>query len=191
MKVGEHGGSPGRPALKLSVLTLAVVFLLAGCGGARTRGAITVGLSGLELFSGKSAGSVATAGTLFAGKDNDACNCWTMSDTGGVWTASVSYTGRPGIGSSGVTVTGGKWFWQQANDVIHAGKVTAGRVAWPESIDADPFKCGKGVATVTLSLVGPSGQGNFTGCLDDTHLDPRAQPFVFPPKIWGTLTLQR
>jgi hypothetical protein len=177
--------------LKPAIAGLAVTLLLTGCGGARTRGATTVGLSGLELFSGTNASSARTAGTLFAGKDNNACNCWTTNDTGGAWTASVSYSGQPGIGSPGVTVTGGKWFWQEANELIHSGKVREGRVRWPASIDADPFGCGKGVASVTLSLTGLSEAGSFTGCLDDTHLDPRAQPFVFPPKIWGTLKLQR
>ena len=30
---------------------------------------------------------------------------------------------------------------------------------------------------------------SFVGCLDDTHLNPTRQPFVFPPHIWGTLQL--
>jgi hypothetical protein len=187
MKAQRQRRASAFSVLKLTVagLAVAVALALTGCGGARTRGATTVGLSGLELFSGTSAGNVATSGTLFAGKDNSVCNCWTTSDSGGAWTASVSYTGQPGIGSSGVTVTGGKWLWQQASDVIHSGKVRAGRVRWPASIDADPFGCGKGVASISLSLAGLSEEGSFTGCLDDTHLDPRAQPFVFPPQDLG------
>ncbi len=53
--------------------------------------------------------------------------------------------------------------------------------------------CGNGVArfAVTLSLAGQSAGGSFKGCLDDLHLDPRQQPFVFPFKIWGTLSLAR
>ena len=185
----HHSGDSGLYGLKLMVGGLAIAFVLTGCGTARTGGATTMGLSGLELFGGKTGASATTP--LFAGKDNKVCNCWTTSDNGGAWTTSVSYAGRPGIGSSGVSVTGGKWFWQQANDVIHFGKVKGGRVRWPASADADPFGCGKGVASVTLSLTGLSEEGTFTGCLDDTHLDPRAEPFVFPPKLWGTLTLQR
>jgi hypothetical protein len=191
MTAHHHSADFGLDGLKLMVGGLAIAFVLTGCGAARTRGETTMGLSGLELFSGKTGASVTAPGTLFAGKDNKVCNCWTTSDSGGAWTASVSYAGQPGIGSSGVSVTGGKWFWQQANDVIHFGKVKGGRVRWPASLDADPFGCGKGVASVTLSLTGLSEEGTFTGCLDDTHLDPRAEPFVFPPKMWGTLTLQR
>lgn len=183
-----HNGDFGFYGLNLMVAGLAMAFVLTGCGATRTRGATTTGLSGLEVFGGKTGATDTTP--LFAGKDNKVCNCWTTSDNGGAWTTSVSYAGRPGIGSSGVSVTGGKWFWQQANDVIHSGKVTGGRVTWPPSADADPFGCGKGVASVNLSLRGLSEEGTFTGCLDDTHLDPRAEPFVFPPKLWGTLTLQ-
>jgi hypothetical protein len=187
----HHSGESVVSGVKLLLGWLAIAFMLTGCGAARTRGETTTGLSGLEVFSGRTGASVTTAGTLFAGRDNKVCNCWTTSDNGGTWTASVSYAGQPGIGSSGVSVTGGKWVWQQANDVIHFGKVKGGRVRWPASADADPFGCGKGVASVTLSLAGLSEEGTFTGCLDDTHLDPRAEPFVFPPKMWGTLTLQR
>jgi len=176
--------------MTLMVGGLAIACVLTGCGAAQTRGATTVGLSGVEIFGGKTAASV-TGPVLFAGKDNKVCNCWTTSDSGGTWTASVSYSGQPGIGSSGVSVTGGKWFWQQGNDVIHFGKVKGGRVRWPATADADAFGCGKGVGSVSLSLTGVSEEGTFTGCLDDTHLDPRAEPFVFPPKMWGTLTLQR
>ena len=183
----QHSCESGLYGLRLMVAGLAIAFLLTGCGTARTRGEVTTGLSGLELFSA----SVTAPEALFAGKDNEVCNCWTISDNGGAFTASVSFAGQPGIGSSGVSVAGGKWLWQQANDVIHFGKVKGGRVRWPASSDADPFGCGKGVASVTLSLTGVSEEGTFTGCLDDTHLDPRATPFVFPPKMWGTLTLQR
>jgi hypothetical protein len=190
MIANHHRGKSAFYGMKLVVGGLAIAFLLAGCGAARPRGETTTGLSGLEVFSGTSA-SGGTAGTLFAGRDNKVCNCWTTNDNDGAWTASVSYSGQPGIGFSGVSVTGGRWFWQEANDVINFGKVKGGRVRWPASIDADPFGCGKGVASVTLSLTGLSEDGTFTGCLDDTHLDPRAQPFVFPPKMWGTLTLQR
>lgn len=191
MTAHHHSGNSGLYGLKLMVGGLAIAFVLTGCGAAGTRGATTIGLSGLELFGGKTGASVTTAGTLFAGKDNEVCDCWTASDNGGVWTASVSYAGEPGIGSSGVSVTGGKWLWRQANDIIHFGKVKGGRVRWPPSADADPFGCGKGVASVTLSLTTASEEGTFTGCLDDTHLDPRVEPFVFPPKMWGTLTLER
>src|SRR5919108_5115750 len=155
----NHSGESALYGLKLIVGGLAIAFLLTGCGATRTRGEVTTGLSGLELFSA----SVTAPGTLFAGKDNKVCNCWTTSDNGGAFTASASFSGQPGIGSSGVSVTGGKWLWQQANDVIHFGKVKGGRVRWPTSADADSFGCGKGVASVTLSLTGLSEEGTFTG----------------------------
>ena len=181
-----HNGDFGLQGLNLMVAGLAMAFVLTGCGAARTRGATTTGLSGLEVFGGKTGATDTTP--LFAGKDNKVCNCWTTSDNGGAWTTSISYAGRPGIGSSGVSVTGGKWFWQQANDVIHFGKVTEGRgqVArfrrcrswmWQRSRQCQPFAHG-------LVRKGLSG-------VDDTHLDPRAEPFVFPPKLWGTLSLKR
>jgi hypothetical protein len=184
----KHRSNAHFPAMRMAIAGVVVVLLINGCGGVRTRGSITTGFSGHELFAGKTVGST-TTGTLFAGKDNNVCNGWTINDNGGAWTASLSYVGAPGIDSSGANVTGGKWLWQQASDVIHSGSVKEGKVSWPASSEAD-LGCGKGVASVMLSLKGLSESGNFTGCLDDTHLDPRAQPFVFPPKIWGTLKLQ-
>ena len=49
--------------------------------------------------------------------------------------------------------------------------------------------CGAGVAQFTLTVRGLSSRGTFVGCLDDTHLDPAKQPFIFPPHIWGALHL--
>ena len=135
MTAHRHGNS-GLYGLKLMVAGLAIGFVLTDCGAVRTRGETTTGLSGLELFGGKTGASATTP--LFAGKDNKVCNWWTTTDNGGTWTASVSYAGQPGIGSSGVSLTGGRWFWQEGNDVIHFGKVKGGRVRWPASADADP-----------------------------------------------------
>jgi hypothetical protein len=69
MTAHHHSGNFGLDGLKLMVGGLAIAFVLTGCGAARTRGATTTGLSGLELFSGKAGASA--PGTLFARKDND------------------------------------------------------------------------------------------------------------------------
>jgi hypothetical protein len=97
MTVNHHRGESDFYGMKLTVGGLAIAFLLTGCGVVRTRGETTTGLSGLEVFSGTSA-SGGIAGTLFAGRDNKVCNCWTTNDNGGTWTANVSYTGtgQPG-----------------------------------------------------------------------------------------------
>ena len=49
----DHSGDSGLYGLKLMVGGLAVAFVLTGCGAARTRGATTTGLSGVEVFGGK------------------------------------------------------------------------------------------------------------------------------------------
>ncbi len=57
-------------------------------------------------------------------------------------------------------------------------------MAWPQTI-ADDGGCGAGVAVFTAQLRAPKGgSGSIAGCLDDTHLST-----VFPPHIWGQLTL--
>ena len=53
MAAHHHSGDFGLDRLKLMVGGLAIAFVLTGCGAARTRGETTTGLSGLELFSGK------------------------------------------------------------------------------------------------------------------------------------------
>lgn len=168
-----------------------LLLALAGCGtGPVEKGASDVGFSGHELSTGQRAGNVVT-GLLFAGSDNPPCDCWTGQSAGGNWVANIDYAGQAGLGSA-AKITGGKWSWLDAGDVIKWGRITGGAVTWPSPLDSDSMKCGEGVArfAVTLSVSGESG-GSFKGCLDDTHLDPRRQPFVFPPKIWGTLNLER
>ena len=107
------------------------------------------------------------------------------------WTAKIDRVGSAGIGKSGVTVVGGRWYWIDGDDRLHAGRVEGGYVLWPPTLDQDTFGCGPGVAqfSITLSVRGPSDSGSFVGCLDDTHLDPTRQPFVFPPRIRGALSL--
>jgi len=169
-----------------------LLLALAGCGtGPVGKGPENIGFSGHELSDGKRAGAAVT-GLLFAGNDNQPCDCWTGQSTGGNWIASINYTGQAGLGSA-VTVTGGKWSWLDADDVIKWGRITGGAVTWPSTLDSDSMKCGAGVArlAITLTVAGESADGSFKGCLDDTHLDPRRQPFVFPPKIWGTLSFER
>ena len=169
----------------------ALVVALSGCSFGLLKGPQTAGFSGHELFDGKRAGNVVT-GTVFAGADNQPCDCWTKDNSGGTWTASINYKGAGGLGSA-VTVTGGNWSWLHADGTVQAGRIKDGAVTWPSALDSNAMGCGNGVArfTITLSLAGQSAGGSFKGCLDDVHLDPRQQPFVFPPKIWGTLKLER
>ncbi len=106
--------------------------------------------------------------------------------------ARIDRVGNAGIGSgAGVSVVGGRWFWLDGEDRLHAGRVEQGYVLWPDSLEQDKFGCGAGVAQfhLTLSAFGHFRRGTFVGCLDDTHLDPRRRPFVFPPRTWGTLNL--
>lgn len=168
----------------------ALVVALAGCSFGPLKGPQNAGLSGHELFKGKRAGNIVT-GAVFAGADNQVCDCWTSDNSGGTWTTSINYKGEGGLGSA-VTVMGGRWSWLHADGTIQTGRITGGAVTWPSAPDSNAMGCGNGVArfSITLSLAGRSAGGSFKGCLDDTHLDPRQQPFVFPPKIWGTLSLE-
>lgn len=166
-------------------MAVAVAGLL-GLGAwanALAHGEHTTGVSGLELFPGVKAGEV-TKGVLFSGPTNAVCDCWTTTDNGGTWVAAVDRVGHAGLGSA-IAVVGGRWFWEQGNDIVHFGRILGGSAQWPADLTTD-LGCGPGVAQffVTLSVSGQTAGGTLTGCLDDTHV-----PFVFPPKIWGTLTL--
>ncbi len=172
-------------------LVATLLVALAGCSVAPQKGPENAGFSGHELFTGKRSGSVVT-GVVFAGVDHDVCDCWTKDSTGGSWTANLSYRGAGGLGSA-VTVTTGRWSWLRADGTIQTGQITGGAVTWPSTRDSNAMGCGNGVArfAITVSLTGQSDGGTFKGCLDDTHLDPQQQPFVFPQKISGTLSLER
>lgn len=141
------------------------------------------GLSGRELFPGERVGEV-TRGVLFSGTDNAPCDCWTREDTGGHWIVEADRVGHAGFGST-VNVVGGRWFWLQAGNLVHHGNLLDGTVVWPADGNGD-LGCGPGVArfTTSVSVNDQVTPGILAGCLDDTHI-----PFVFPPKIWGTLTL--
>ncbi len=172
----------------LTALAL-VSALLGGCGTAPVATDLTANFSGNELSTGKRDGYSVT-GAIFAGTDNAAGNGWSDESTGGTWIAKINYSGRGGIGSS-VDVTGGTWQWLRADGVVHAGTISSGQVTWPASLALNTMECGDGVArfAIMLSLKNPARAGRFTGCLDDMHLDPRQQPFVFPQKIWGQLQI--
>lgn len=190
MKTILHNNVARRSSgLKIAALFVALAF--AGCSVGPVKGPESTGLSGHEVFNGNRAGNVVT-GAIFAGADNKVCDCWTNDNGGGTWSTSINYRGQGGLGSS-VTVTGGRWSWLRADGVIRSGRIVDGQVTWPSTLDSNAMGCGSGVArfAVTLSLAGQSGGGTIKGCLDDSHLDPRQQPFVFPPKLWGTLTLER
>ncbi|MBI4292550.1 MAG: hypothetical protein HY661_13825 [Betaproteobacteria bacterium] len=168
---------------RMTAAGMAGLLALGYWSGAAAHSDHTTGLSGRELFPGTKDGEV-TKNVLFAGKANAVCNCWTDTDNGGTWVAIADRVGHAGLGSA-VTLAGGRWYWEQQNDVIHHGRILGGSVEWPADLAAD-IGCGSGVARflVTLSVSGRATGGTLTGCLDDTHI-----PFVFPPTIWGTLTL--
>ena len=156
-------------------------------------------LSGYEVSSGTDVVGGLTQGVTFAGMDNltygdggpnpFACDRWTTNGNGGSWTAKIDRVGVAGIGGSGVTVVGGRWYWINRNNHVYFGRVEGGFVLWPPAPDQDTYGCGAGVAQFTLSVRDQFSPGRFVGCLDDTHLDPTKQPFIFPPHVWGALHL--
>jgi hypothetical protein len=165
--------------LAAALLALAVALGAAAGAAARAGESLGTAFSGHETVIG--AGSASFAGWTHAGDGS----AWVPSPgDGGSWSTSVTYTGTPGLGSS-VSFTGGTWSWQQANGTIRQGQVLSGSVRWPPDGNTD-IGCGKGIGVVaaTLSLGGATPAGGINACLDDTHLAT-----VFPPQIWGNLTL--
>jgi hypothetical protein len=183
MKGSQHSHYSNTSRHRLLAVAVAGLLALGAWQGAFAHGEHTTGLSGRELFPGTKDTEV-TKDVVFAGTANAVCNCWTAADNGGTWVAVVDRVGPSGLGSS-TALVGGRWFWEQANDIVHFGRVLSGSVQWPAGLATD-IGCGPGVAqfVAILSVSGQATGGTLTGCLDDTHL-----PFVFPPKIWGTLTL--
>jgi hypothetical protein len=163
-------------------------------------GAETVGLSGYELFPGRPQGDV-RKNVTFAGTTNAACangngggsGCWTDESNGGNWLARIERRGDAGIGSKDGTVEGGRLILEQSNGMFRVFNILRGgsTIVWPESLNQD-IGCGEGIASFLAELrsAGTNRKASLVGCLDDTHLDPRRQPFVFPPRVWGTLTLE-
>lgn len=172
--------APTRAAVAAAAATGWLALFAGPAANAQTL--TTTGLSGQEIYPGKRVGEV-TKGVVMLGTDNPVCNCWTDVDSGGHWVAVVDRTGHAGLGSQ-ISVVGGRWLWVTANDVARFGKILDGTVTWPADLTSD-LGCGPGVArfATTVTANGQATTGTFTGCLDDTHL-----PFVFPPKIWGTLS---
>jgi len=182
--------NPSSFALARVVASAMLVLWLTAC--AHTSFHAQTCLSGVEVSDGAGSGSGAS-GVKFAGTAQEpAESCqWANSGLDGVWTASIDRKGAAGIGHE-VRVVGGKWLWKQADGTLYGGKVTGGWVMWPSDLHQSIGGCGYGVAefSVTLSVLqGHSGNGTFEGCLDDTHLDPAQQPLVFPPQIWGRLSI--
>lgn len=180
------------------------IFALAlgGTGVAHAQGTTASCVSGYELSPGTDSGDGVNRNVIFIGSDNRpdtdgganvaACDTWTSNGSGGSWVVRVDRTGHAGIGSgAGVAILGGRWFWLGANDDLRVGRVEQGYVLWPDTLEQDKFGCGPGVGQFHLTLTEPMSfrSGTLTGCLDDTHLDPTRQPFVVPPKVWGTLNL--
>ncbi|MGJ7507594.1 hypothetical protein [Variovorax sp. GT1P44] len=178
---------------------VAGVLVFSGADIAFAQGALDTCLSGYEVSRGTDvAGGLLTKGVTFAGVDNLASDgvvptpptCrWTTNGNGGSWTAKIDRIGLAGIGSSGVTVVGGRWYWLDRDNRVHFGRVEGGYVQWPGTAGEDKYGCGPGVAQFALSVRDQSSLGTISGCLDDTHLDPTTQPFVFPPHISGALHL--
>jgi len=173
----------------MNCLILALVLL----AGSAARADVESCLSGFEVSAGHTVGDT-TTGVTFAGTDSpgDTAACeWTTDSQGGVWYASINRVGQAGLGGA-VDVTGGRWLWDRANSALFRGRVIGGSVTWPNSLKPeDDLGCGPGIAqfSVTLTVVGHPQGGSFVGCLDDTHLNPFQQPFVFPPHIWGVLKI--
>jgi hypothetical protein len=147
-------------------------------------GADAIGLSGIELFIGKPSGDV-VKGVLFAGVVHPPCNCFTTEGDTGTWIASVDRMAGGGIGWPGsLPILGGK-LTVESEDVARTFRITGGSLTWPASLQQSITAfCGPGVAYFTATV---AGHRTLTGCLDDTHLDLRHPPVVFPPHIWGTL----
>jgi hypothetical protein len=169
-----------------ALIGLAIAIALGGCASTEKAPSISHGLSGYEIFPGKNSGS-ATVGAIFSGWTHENKSPWQgASSTGGTWSVSANYSGKPGIDSS-VSLTGGRWFLTNGDAVI-LGKVTGGTITWPSSLNGELSGrgCGPGVGYFTASLTTNDGRpGRVIGCLDDTHV------FLgtFPPKLWGTLTI--
>lgn len=172
--------------------TLVVVLALAGTT-APVHGAGPIGISGYELFPGRIQNGV-VKDVSFAGTTNTACErqelarCWNADSNGGNWIARIERTGGAGIGDTG-QIVGGKLILEQTNGIIRLFKVQPTTIRWPKILEED-IGCGPGSAAFSaeLGVLGTQLRATLDGCLDDTHLDPRKQPFVFPPRIWGTLT---
>ncbi len=170
---------------KLAGGFLALVVALAGVGSAYAM--VSTAFSGYEIFPGYhgyNCPTGTTCGTTFSGW-TDTATYWVplRNSNGGSWSASINYQGTPGIGHE-VAITGGRWIWLQPDGTFRYGPIGNGKVAWPSSLSAD-IGCGSGVAHFQAAIATVSGvTGSISGCLDDTHL---AQ--VFPPRVWGTLSL--
>ena len=146
------------------------------------------GISGYEVSPGVSYGG-ATYGASFVGWTNTATvpTTWqpAPSSTGGEWAITVNYVRTS---DSAATVFGGYWSLETSTGERFSGKVVpGGTVVW---LAANPActgneSIGVDVASVTLQIKTYSGiLGTVNGCLDDQHPGT-----VFPPQVWGTVSL--
>lgn len=169
------------------------IAALALCAAGSAAAQQTIPFSGYELFPGINSGEV-VAGVIFVGWTTPDAAIWypPSAQTGGFWAASVNRVGAAGIGDQGF-IESGRWIAQLPDGTrvigtaacdIGAGNCT---VTWPATLDGD-IGCGAGIGRfhVELAIEEPEGGGTgaMDGCLDDTHLTT-----VFPPQVWGTLTL--
>jgi hypothetical protein len=151
------------------------------------------GISGLELLPQIQFGNTVIPATFVGWTDSANMASPTVwvppaGSTGGNWSLSIRYTGTPGGNPSTpntvVVQQGGLWSLRLANGNSYSGLVGGGFVTWPWK--GGTLGCGTDNATVVLSLVTVTGGfGGVQGCLDDQHLTTG----VFPPRVWGTVTL--
>jgi len=176
-----------RISMRISLTGVGLALLAALLGVGIAYAAASTNFSGYEIFPGYHGYNCPVATTCAATFTGwtDAASSWApprLSD-GGSWSASINYQGTPGIGHS-VSIGGGRWAWLQPDGTFRNGSIVSGQVMWPPVLTAD-IGCGAGVASIQAMLRTLSGVGGtLSGCLDDTHL---AQ--VFPPRVWGTLSL--
>lgn len=172
-----------RNLARAAIVSITVVLCLVATPLSAAADGTQFGISGYEISPGFRVGSV-TYGVAFAGWTNALNSPWVASSggDGGSWATVTNYTGTAGISAS---VFGGYWRRVTSTGVVSFGRVLSGTVSWP-GLSGDNG-CGVGVASFLIAIsrgysVSPTGA--IAGCLDDTHI-----PIVFPPRIWGTVTL--
>jgi hypothetical protein len=177
---------------KIRRVLVAIAFALATGSFSLAHAATSIGLSGYEVSNGDRSDNI-TVGAVFAGWTTDNGSTWfPLSYTSGnTWAITANYQGHPGFipghNTNSVDIIGGSWILIAADGTtLLSGSLNSGTVTWPANPGAELNGCGKGVAVLDINVFTSTEQpGTITGCLDDTHLHQ-----VFPPKVWGTLTLQ-
>lgn len=181
-------------ALARRVASAIFILWLAGC--AHTEVHTQACLTGVDVYestaSGSNVGNVTFSGT--DGRIVEPCQ-GTTAGQGGFWTASFDRADTVSLAQDAfveATILGGEWHWWPVDGPLQSGSVTGGRLLWPTDMNHNIGGCGYGVAQISVTLTvrqDRPGTGTFEGCLDTTQLDPTLQWIVYPPRIWGKLTL--